>query len=84
MQVHDNIYDSPVNRQTGAVKDREHLRQARALEARWRWESLLEDLPLPAPVSSPVHAQQGHREDSQARCATAIHSDTQRYTALVL
>ena len=24
-------------------KDREQLRQARALEARWRWESLLED-----------------------------------------
>ena len=51
-----------------SLQDREHLRQARALEARWRWESLLEDDPPVEPPEPTVNSQPAQpKDDVQAK-----------------
>lgn len=56
----------------GDSQDREHLRQARAVEARWRWESLLEDNPAPEPTK-PSTAQSSRPQLAEEQVAVETY-----------
>jgi len=59
-----DVPDDIAEEADAAAQDREHLRQARAVEARWRWESLLEDNPAPEPTK-PTTAQSSRPQPAE-------------------
>ncbi|CAK9002831.1 unnamed protein product [Durusdinium trenchii] len=73
MQLETVPVDDIAEEVDAAAQDREQLRQARALEARWRWESLLEDAPpaqleeKPASIAPPAEQLREASQGVQAR-----------------